>query len=257
MGIAGCWHARRVKAGALRRRGGVSGPAVHYACPCGGGRGPRAGGIAHARQPAGCTVVPQGLPFGGAPAGGGGRASWLGGLGGLGGGDGERGPDGSCSRGRLTSRRQNANWPVGKWYRASRGGRVDQLAHGWKSTTGSTDQGSRIWRSHPNRRQRYICRNVLLGRHDNGHRHGQIYMSRYMSDKMMGWMDIYISTYIGPETYCRVDEREGSLGAWLPLQDPPSALKARVHHPNQTVPRAGPTPGTNGEESTLNPPVDT
>jgi hypothetical protein len=26
------------------------------------------GGIAHARQPAGCTVVPQGLPFGGAPA---------------------------------------------------------------------------------------------------------------------------------------------------------------------------------------------
>jgi hypothetical protein len=71
VGTAGCWHARRVKAGALRRRGGVSGPVVHYACPRGGGRGPRAGGIAHARQPAGCTVVPEGLPFGGAPAGGG------------------------------------------------------------------------------------------------------------------------------------------------------------------------------------------
>lgn len=35
MGTAGGWHARRVKAGALRRHGGVSGPVVHYACPCG------------------------------------------------------------------------------------------------------------------------------------------------------------------------------------------------------------------------------
>ena len=68
VGTAGGWHARRVKAGALRRHGGVSGPVVHYACLCEGGRGPRPGGIAHARQPAGCTVVPQGLPFGGAPA---------------------------------------------------------------------------------------------------------------------------------------------------------------------------------------------
>jgi hypothetical protein len=73
------------------------------------------GGIAHARQPAGCTVVPEGLPFGGAPAGGG-RVSqlarwpwWVG----------RRRRRAGAGRimqwGRLTSRRQSENWPVGKW----------------------------------------------------------------------------------------------------------------------------------------------
>lgn len=132
VGTAGGWHARRVKAGALRRHGGVSGPGVHYACLCEGGRGPRPGGIAHARQPAGCTVVPQGLPFGGAPAreGRGGqlaRSPWWAAAAASGGPDGRRR---SCSRGKLTSRRrgverpatdggltsrrQKAGWPVGK-----------------------------------------------------------------------------------------------------------------------------------------------
>lgn len=36
---------------------------MHHACPRGGGREPRPGGTAHARQPARCRVVPQGLPF--------------------------------------------------------------------------------------------------------------------------------------------------------------------------------------------------
>ena len=36
VGTAGRWHARRVKAGARRRHGGVSGPVVHSACSRGG-----------------------------------------------------------------------------------------------------------------------------------------------------------------------------------------------------------------------------
>jgi hypothetical protein len=97
---------------------------VHYACPRGGGRGSRPGGIAHARQPAGCTVVPQGLPFEGsagrgeegAPVGwaalvGGARAAASGGS--------RRGEEARAGQGELTSRR-----------RASRSRRVDQSATG-------------------------------------------------------------------------------------------------------------------------------
>lgn len=229
MGTAGCWHARRVKAGAPRRHDGVSGPAVHCACPRGGGRGPRAGESAHARQPAGCTVVPQGLSFGGAPTRGGGRASWLGSLGGLGGGGGERGPDGK----RLTSRWRGVGRHAAQGELASRQGGVERrVAEGLTSWRGVEDDPvhgpgkSSIGRSHPNRCRKYIYRNVQVGCHHSLHTHGQI----YMSDNMMWWMDIYIYTCRTGDISCWVDDMRGLSGPGC-LHRASSILGARVHHP--------------------------
>jgi hypothetical protein len=134
------------------------------------------------------------------------------------------------------------------------------LAYGSKSTTRSTDQGGRIWRSHPNpnRCRGYIYRDVLLGcpnNHPNplANIYVKIYVAQY--DVVDGY--ISLSTYVGPETYIAELMRGRVRSGPGCLHRTPSALKARVHHPNQTVPRAWPTRGTNGEAATLNPPVDT
>lgn len=95
VGIAGGWHARRESlAGALRRRDGVSGPVVHYACPRGGSRAahrgdsPRQaarglyGGATGASLWGSADRGEEGAPVG-----------WVALVGGVGGG-GEREPDG-------------------------------------------------------------------------------------------------------------------------------------------------------------------
>jgi hypothetical protein len=110
------------------------GPIMRYACPRGVVEDLAPGGQPTPGSPRAARWCHRGSPSGGAPTGGGGRASWLGGLGGLGGGGGEPGPQ------------------TGRWYivhtagtvdqsaslcRASRGGTVDQLVNGgWGSPGG-------------------------------------------------------------------------------------------------------------------------
>lgn len=135
----------------------------------------------------------------------------------------------------------------------SRGGMVDQLAGGVEDDPVHGPGKSSIGRSHPNRCRKYIYRNVQVGCHHSLHTHGQI----YMSDNMMWWMDIYIYTCRTGDISCWVDDMRGLSGPGC-LHRASSILGARVHHPSQAVPRTWPTGrGTNGQESTLSPPVDT
>lgn len=221
MGTAGGWHARRES-----RQGLSGGVAVSRGLWC--TTPARAGGSRAARRGDSPRQAARGLYGGatGAPLWGsadrGGRARQLAGWPWWGGRRRWRAGAGWIMqrRGWLTSRRPKAGWPAGKWCAASRGGRIDQLARRGKVMTRSTDPGSRIWRSHPNRCRRYISWNVSLGCHNTGHTHWQIYTSTYMSVNMVWGMDIYLYLRRTGDISGRVDEREGSLRARLPPRGP-------------------------------------